>query len=83
MMQTELLEEIIQLPIPERIEIIEKISQSVRKDLQNGQESQISAERRHEAYLRLKGAASVPGKIPPTDEEIKEDYTNYLIEKYK
>ena len=82
-MQTELLDEIIQLPIQERIEIINKISQSVRKDLQNGQESESSTERRHEAYLRLKGIASVEGKAPPTDEEIKEDYANYLSDKYK
>lgn len=82
-MQTDVLEEIIQLPIPERIEIIKKISQSVRKDLQNGQESDASPERRHEAYLRLKGIASIEGKTPPTDEEVKEDYANYLSDKYK
>lgn len=32
---------------------------------------------------RLRGIAAVEGKTPPTDEEVKEDYYNYLAEKYK
>ena len=32
---------------------------------------------------RLMGAARVPGKRPPTDEEIREQYTDYLEQKYR
>ena len=83
-MQTELIEQILHLPIAERVEIIEKISRSVREDLRNsGKQNEISIEERKKAVDRLRGIASVEGKTPPTDEEIKEDYTNYLSEKYK
>jgi hypothetical protein len=81
-MQIELIEQIIHLPIAERVEIIERISRSVREDLnENGRK--INLEERKRAVDRLRGIAAVEGKTPPTDEEIKEDYTNYLAEKYK
>lgn len=31
----------------------------------------------------LSGIASIPGKRPPSDEEWREERTNYLLEKYK
>ncbi len=40
-------------------------------------------EERKRAVDRLRGIAAVAGKAPPTDEEVKEDYANYLVEKYK
>jgi len=81
-MQVELIEQIIHLPIAERVEIIERITRSVREDLRgNGKE--INLEERKKAVDRLRGIAAVEGKTPPTDEEIREDYTNYLAEKYK
>jgi hypothetical protein len=82
MMQTELIEQIIHLPISERVEIIERISRSVREDLGKKQKA-LSIEERKKAIDRLRGIAAVKGKTPPTDEEIKEDYLNYLSEKYK
>jgi len=48
---------------------------------QNG--SELSIEERKAIVESLYGIAAVEGKTPPTDEEIKEDYTNYLAEKYK
>jgi len=81
-MQVELIEQIIHLPIAERVEIIERISRSVREDLRENGEK-INLEERKKAVNRLRGIAAVEGKTPPTDEEIKEDYTNYLAEKYK
>ena len=81
-MQAELIDKIIHLPIAERVEIIEKISRSVREDLRESPR-QISLEERKKAVDKLRGIAAVKGKIPPTDEEIKENYTNYLTEKYK
>jgi len=81
-MQVELIEQIIHLPITERVEIIERISRSVREDLREKSEKSDLKERM-QAVNRLRGIAAVKGKTPPTDEEIKEDYTNYLAEKYK
>lgn len=82
-MQTELIEQIIHLPIAERIELIERISRSVRNDLQAKQTAEYSPEEIKEAVNRLRGIAAVKGKNSPTDEEIKEEYANYLAEKYK
>jgi len=45
--------------------------------------NELSIEERKAAVDSLRGIAAVEGKIPPTDEEIKEDYINYLSEKYK
>lgn len=86
-MQIELIEQIIHLPIAERVEIIERVSRSVREDLQeNGRkqnEKELSIEERMKAVDRLRGIAAVEGKTPPTDAQVKEDYANYLAEKYK
>lgn len=53
----------------------------LEKDLQNG--SELSIEERKAIVDGLRGIAAVEGKTPPTAEEIREDYTNYLMEKYK
>ena len=82
-MQTELIEQIIHLPIAERVEIIEKISRSVSRDLQESKVERSSSDERNTAYLRLRGIAAVKGKLPPTDEEVKENFMNYLSEKHK
>jgi hypothetical protein len=82
MIHQQVLEQIYHLPIAERIEIIEKVSRSVREDIQENQK-EVSIEERRNAIDRLRGIASVKGKTPPTDAEIKEDYINYLSEKYK
>ena len=89
-MQSEIIEQIINLPIYERVEIIEKLSRSVREDLREDTakssletENELSIEERKAIVQSLRGIAHVEGKTPPTDEEIREDYINYLSEKYK
>jgi hypothetical protein len=82
-MQTELIEKIIHLPIAERVEIIERISRSVREDLRESQSKNSNLDERRAAYDRLRGIASVEGKTPPNDEEVKEDFMNHLSEKHK
>ncbi len=62
-MQVELIEKIIHLPIAERVEIIEKISHSVSRDLSESQVEQSSQDARNDAYLRLRGIAAVEGKF--------------------
>lgn len=81
-MQVELIERIIHLPIAERVEIIERISRSVREDLQKNDTGKVSLDERKAAYLRLRGALKMENP-PMTKEEVREDYYNYLAEKYK
>jgi hypothetical protein len=81
-MQTEIIEQIIRLPIPERIEIIEKISRSVREDLRENNTEQDSLDERKAAYLRLRGALKMENP-PMTKEEVREIYSEHLSEKYK
>jgi hypothetical protein len=82
-MQVELIEQIIHLPIADRVEIIERISRSVREDLKADKKESADIAERKKAVDRLRGIAAVKGKKPPTDEEVKEDYINYITEKYK
>ncbi len=81
-MQAELIEEIIRLPIAERVEIIERISRSVKEDLRENDVEKISPDERKAAYLRLRGALKMENP-PMTKEAVREDYHNYLAEKYK
>lgn len=94
MTRQQFLEEIKQLSVAERIALIEAITRSLRKDLETGQDAiPISAsnnagatgeserERKIAAVRRLRGVAKFDGE-PPSDEELKEDYVNYLTEKY-
>ena len=82
MMHSELIEQIVHLPIDERVEIIEKISRSVREDLRRGETKTSSLEERKAAVERLRGIARTENP-PLTKEEGREDYYNYLAEKYK
>ena len=50
-------------------------------ETKNGDE--LSIEERVAIVESLSGIASVEGKTPPTDEQVKEDYANYLAEKYR
>ena len=83
-MQTEIIDQIKNLPLTEKIEIIEEVSRSVREEIERNNSGQdLSLEERKKAVDRLRGIAAVKGKTPPTDEEVKEDYINYITEKYK
>jgi hypothetical protein len=92
--QQQFIEEIKRLSIEERIALIEAISRSLREDLETtdgaaetlekeaaGADVQSETERRLSAVHRLRGIIKFDGP-PPSDEELKNDYTNYLIEKY-
>ncbi|MBC7908858.1 MAG: hypothetical protein H7Y30_00050 [Pyrinomonadaceae bacterium] len=75
MTHEQLIKEIRQLPLKERIELLEVISLSVREETH-------PREQRKSAVSRLRGIAKPDDGPPPTDEEIKEDYARYLMEKY-
>jgi archaellum biogenesis ATPase FlaH len=94
MTRQQFIEEIKQLSVAERIALIEAITRSLREDLEIEQSANsISAtsnseiaddserERKIAAVRRLRGIAKSEGE-PPSDEELKEDYVNYLSEKY-
>jgi hypothetical protein len=74
MTHEELIKEIMQLPLEQRMEILETISRSLREEMR-------PREQKESIVSRLRGIAKFDGP-PPTDEEIKEDYTRYLTEKY-
>lgn len=64
--------------------VIRQLLQIFEQDLvESNQKDELSVEERMAIVESLSGIAAVEGKTPPTDEEIKESYTNYLAEKYK
>jgi hypothetical protein len=86
-MQTDIVKEIIHLPISDRMEIIEQLSRSVRRDLRDSENQEVSKEaqieKRRQAIQRLRGIAKVEGQRAPTKEEWREERADYLLEKYK
>ncbi len=94
MTREQLIKEIRQLPLEQKIDLLEAISRSVREEMEaNGVDAAISGkeipaadvqnerERRVAAVQRLRGIIKFEGD-PPTDEELKDEYANYLMEKY-
>ncbi len=64
-MQTELIEKLIHLPIDERVEIIERISRSVREDLRESQSRDSGADISRKIRESWSEIASAEGKTPP------------------
>ncbi len=84
-MQIELIEQIIHLPIAERVEIIERVSRSVREDLQENDKQrnkELSVEERIAIVEDLAGCLKMENP-PMTKEETREMYYEHLSEKYK
>jgi hypothetical protein len=70
----EIVESIDHLSLQERLALLELLARSVRLDL---------ADARQEAPLsELLYGILAQGVPPPTDEELREDYTDYLLRKY-
>jgi uncharacterized alpha-E superfamily protein len=94
MTRQQFIEEIKQLSVVERIALIETITRSLREDLAARREivsplptgsqridSQGTGQDELSLSQRLRGVLKFDGE-PPTDEELKEMYTDYLAEKY-
>ena len=94
MTRQQFIEKIKQLSVVERIELIETITRSLREDLEAGEavasavqpgsrqtEIQETGQDNLSISQRLRGVLKFDGE-PPTDEELKEMYTDYLAEKY-
>ncbi len=81
MTNQQVLDQIIQLPIEERIEIIEEISRSVRVDLSKMDNKETKIPERSAAINRLRGIAKSDNP-PMTREEERKIIEDYLVEKY-
>ena len=85
MTSQEIVREILTLPIFEQFEVIEKIQFNLKQNLkaQTAAKQKLSVKEKLAIVENLAGIGKPDGKPAPTDEEIKEDYTKYLAEKYK
>lgn len=94
MTRQQFIEEIKQLSVAERIALIEAIRRSLREDLELKKESgtdtlpeseqlagQDSGHEELTISQRLRGVIKFDGE-PPTDEDLKDLYADYLLEKY-
>jgi hypothetical protein len=90
MTREEIVKEARHLPLAERNAAVEEITTSIREEIEaNGSgttdashaKDASSLEERLAAFHRLYGMLKTDAP-PPTDEELKEDYINYLAEKY-
>ncbi|MFS8086124.1 MAG: hypothetical protein ACMG6H_10885 [Acidobacteriota bacterium] len=87
MTKEELVKEFWQLPPVEREAVAEEILKGVREETKsNGSTNDRPAnyhslDEKLAAFYRLEGMFKTDAP-PPTDEELKEDYINYLAEKY-
>ena len=84
MTQQQIVQEFKSYPKAKKSVVIRQLLQIFEEDLaESFQPEALSVEERMAIVERLHGIAAVEGKTPPTDEEAKEDYANYLAEKYK
>ena len=80
MSRQELLAAIEQLPLAERLSLIEAVTRRLREEIESTSRGTVELAGESVA-VKLRGAFKASGE-PPTDEEMREDYTNYLMEKY-
>ena len=88
MTTTEMAGELEKLPLAERLALIEMLTRSVREEIASTtvqpdtQHERVAIQPRPGSSLsRVLGMLKPDGPMP-TDEELKEDYINYLIRKY-
>jgi len=90
MTREEIVKEARELPLAERKVAVEEITSSIQEEMQaNGSAARDGSSAKDEssrdeklaAFYRLQGMLKTDAP-PPTDEELKQDYINYLAEKY-
>ena len=92
MTQEELIQQIERLPLEQKIGLIEAISRSLREELAQSKEgapdgetetkqAEVSEQDGVPISQQLRGILKFEGE-PPTDEEVKDAYADYLLEKY-
>ncbi len=70
----ELAEQVRQLPLRERLDLLHVLTLSLKDELNPPSQNAST-------LARIRGIAKPNGKVP-TDSEIREDYTDYLARKY-
>ncbi len=80
MTQQQILQEIEQLPLSKRLEIIELVAHSARQS--NGNPNPAEKPRRGVPVVQVRGIAKPPLAPPPNDEEADQIRYEYLMEKY-
>lgn len=83
MTQQQIIQEFKTYPKAVKAVVIRELLQVFEKDLEEIEQDELSIDERLAIVDKLRGIASVEGKVPPTDEETREDYQKYLMEKYK
>jgi hypothetical protein len=73
MSYADLMEQVVQLPVNEKLNLLEVLTRSLREQL--APTDTRTRELKIEAAKRLRGIAKSEGKMP-RDEELKEDYIN-------
>ncbi len=85
MTQQQIVQEFKSYPKAQKSAVIRKLLRIFEEDLEDNTTSviELAIEEKRRAIDKLRGIAAVEGKTPPTDKQVKEDYANYLAEKYK
>ncbi len=85
MTQQQLVQEFKTYPKAQKSVIIRQLLRIFEEDLVENTHNnkEVSIAEKKAIVDSLYGIAAVEGKTQPTDEEVKEDYINYLSEKYK
>ena len=85
MTQQQIIQEFRRYPKAKKSVVIRELLQIFEEDLKESSEEnrELTIQKRLAIVERLSGIAAVEGKTPPTDEEWREERTNYLLEKYK
>ncbi|MBC7798429.1 MAG: hypothetical protein H7Z37_16290 [Pyrinomonadaceae bacterium] len=80
MTQQQLLQEFRSFSTKEQIALMDKFQYIIKEKVRDDNSEQTRREKRLAAFKRLDGVLATDK--PPTDDEIKEDYVNYITEKY-
>ena len=84
MTQQQIVQEFKSYPKAQKSVVIRTLLRIFEEDLNEAtKRDELSVEERMAIVESLSGIAHVEGKTPPTDAQVKEDYANYLAEKYK
>ncbi len=86
MTQQQFVQEFKTYPKAKKSVVIRQLLRIFEEDLEENTQNNSGVsnfDERQDAYQRLRGIASVAGKTPPSDEQVKEDFMDYLSEKHK
>jgi hypothetical protein len=77
MLYREIMDEAKRLPLQERLRLVEELLRDIRQSERPGPRNR----RRVRPMSQLRGALKPPGQLP-TDADLREMYTEHLLDKY-